>query len=53
MVTTPILLFPYWENPFHVHVDASTIELGAIQEQPGVGELDHPIVFARSKLSES
>jgi hypothetical protein len=22
MVTTPILVFPYWENTFHVHVDA-------------------------------
>jgi hypothetical protein len=30
MVTTPILVFMYWENTFHVHVDASTITLGAI-----------------------
>jgi hypothetical protein len=22
MVTTPILVFPYWEKTFHVHVDA-------------------------------
>jgi hypothetical protein len=28
MVTTPILVFPDWENTFHVHVDASTIALG-------------------------
>ena len=30
MVTTSILVFPYWENTFNVHVDASTIELGGI-----------------------
>jgi hypothetical protein len=30
MVTTPILVFPDWEKTFHVHVDASTIALGAI-----------------------
>jgi hypothetical protein len=53
MVTTPILVFPYWENTFHVHVDASTITLGAIMAQPGAGELDHPIAFASKKLSES
>jgi hypothetical protein len=27
-VTTPILVFPYWENKFHVHIDASSIILG-------------------------
>jgi hypothetical protein len=30
MVTTPILVFPDWEKTFHVHVDASSIALGAI-----------------------
>jgi hypothetical protein len=33
MVTTPILVFPDWEKTFHVHVDASTISLGAILGQ--------------------
>jgi hypothetical protein len=32
MVTLPILVFPDWEKTFHVHVDSSTIELGAILE---------------------
>jgi len=50
MVTTSILLFPYWENKFDVHVDASTIKLGAILVQPGAGDLDHPIAFVRKKL---
>jgi hypothetical protein len=53
MVIAPILVFPDWENTFHVHVDASTITLGAILVQPGVGELDHPITFASRKLSKS
>jgi hypothetical protein len=38
---------------FHVHVDSSDISLGEILAQPGVGELDHPISFARRKFSES
>jgi hypothetical protein len=46
MVKTPILVFPYWEKTFHVHVYASTIALGAILAQPGAGGLDHPIAFA-------
>jgi hypothetical protein len=53
MVTTLILLFPYWKLPFHVHVDASSIALGIILAQPGEGGLDHPIVFAIRKLSST
>jgi hypothetical protein len=51
MVTTPILVFPYWENTFHVHVDTSVITLGAIMAQSRAGNLDHPIAFASRKLS--
>jgi hypothetical protein len=43
--TTPILIFPNWENEFHVHVDALGISLGAILAQPGYGAMDHPIYF--------
>jgi hypothetical protein len=50
MVTTPILVFLDWEKTFHVHADASTITLGEILEQTGVGDLNHPIAFARIKL---
>jgi hypothetical protein len=53
MVIAPILVFPDWEKTFHVHVDASTISLGAILVQLGEGDLDHPIAFARRKLSDS
>jgi hypothetical protein len=53
MVTAPILVFLDWEKTFHVHVDASTIALGAILAQPRVGDLDHPITFTSRKLSDS
>jgi hypothetical protein len=35
MVTSLILVFPDWEKTFHVHVDASTMELGEILVHPG------------------
>jgi hypothetical protein len=50
MVTAPILVFLDWGKTFHVHVDASMIALGAILAQPGAGDLDHPIAFARRNL---
>jgi hypothetical protein len=51
LVTTPILVFPYWKKEFHVHVDASSIALGTVLAQPGEGDLDHPIAFSSRKLS--
>jgi hypothetical protein len=51
MVTTLILVFPDWSKEFNVHVDASSIALGAVLAQPGAGDIDHPIAFARRKLS--
>ena len=53
MVTTPILVFPYWKKPFHVHVDASSIALGIILAQPREGGIDHPIAFVSRKLSST
>jgi hypothetical protein len=53
MVTTPIWVFPYWSKEFHVHVDASSIALGVVLTHPGEGDIDHPIAFARRKLSYS
>ena len=33
-----------------MHVDASSIALGAVLAQPGAGQIDHPISFASRKL---
>ena len=51
MVTAPILVFPDWKKPFHVHVDASSIALGIILAQTREGGIAHPIAFASRKLS--
>jgi hypothetical protein len=53
MVIAPILVFLDWGMTFHVHVDASSIELGVVLAQPGAEDLDHLIVFASKKLSNS
>jgi hypothetical protein len=50
-VTAPILIFLDWEKEFHVHVDTSSINLGALLSQLGEGDIDHPIAFASRKLS--
>jgi hypothetical protein len=51
MVTVPILVFPDWSKEFHVHVDASSIALGSLLAQSGIGDIDHPLSFSRRKLS--
>jgi hypothetical protein len=51
MVTVPILVFPYWNKEFHVHVDAYYIALGVVLAQPGAGDIDHPLAFTNRKLS--
>jgi hypothetical protein len=51
MVIAPILVFPDWSKEFHVHVDASSIALGAILAQLGAGDVDHPIAFSSRKIS--
>ncbi|KAH9297429.1 hypothetical protein KI387_029111, partial [Taxus chinensis] len=37
--------------PFHVHVDASGMAIGAVLAQPGEGIVDHPLCFASRKLT--
>jgi hypothetical protein len=51
LVTALILIFPYWKEYFHVHVDASYLDLGTVLAQPGEGDIDHPIAFASRNFS--
>ena len=48
----PILIFPDWNNEFHLHVDASYIDLGVVLVQSGEGDIDHHVAFASRKLSK-
>eukprot|EP00253_Pinus_taeda_P033553 PITA_33553 len=50
MVTTLILVFPYWKKEFHVHIDASCMTLDAVLMQISEGEMNHPIAFMSRKL---
>jgi hypothetical protein len=34
-----------------MHVDAYSIALGVVLEQPGTGDIDHLLAFARRKIS--
>ena len=45
----PILIFPNCKE-FHVHVDGSSIALGALLVHPREGDLNNPIDFSRRKL---
>ena len=51
LVTVLILIFPNWNKEFNVHVDASSIALGAVFSHPWEGNIDHPIDFVSKKLS--
>jgi hypothetical protein len=51
IVTGSILIFPDWKKEFHVHVDASYINLGAVLSQLGEGDIDHLIYFVSRKFS--
>jgi hypothetical protein len=53
LVTASILIFPDWTKIFHVHVDASSIALGAVLVQPEEDNIDHPVYFSSRKLSDS
>ena len=48
--TTPMLVPPNWDLPFHVYVDASNIALGCVLSQKDTKNLDHPIYFASRQL---
>jgi hypothetical protein len=50
LVTMHILIFPYWNKEFHVHVNIPSITLDVVLSQPREGYIDHPVSFTRRKL---
>ena len=52
LVEAPIIIFPNWSVKFHVHIDASGIEIGAILTQAGEDGMDYPIVYSSRKLNK-
>ena len=48
--TTPVLVPPNWNLPFHVYADASNIALGCVFSQKDTKNLDHPIYFTNRQL---
>lgn len=53
MASPSILVFPKWDEEFHVHVDTSCIALGVVLTQDSGEVLDHPIAFASHILSKA
>ena len=52
LVEATILRFPNWSTKFHVHIDASSLAIGAILTQPGDDGMDNPIVYSSRKLNK-
>ena len=48
----PILIFPNSLVKFHIHIDASGIEIGAILTQPRDDRMEYPIVYSSRKLNK-
>ena len=51
LVKAPILKFPDWSKKFHVHIDASSLAVGAILTQPIDEATDHPNAYASRKIN--
>ena len=52
LVKAPIIKFLDWSGKFHVHIDASTLAVGAILTQPADDATNHPNAYASRKLNK-
>ena len=46
LINAPILWAPYWNNIFHVHVDASKFAIGCVLAQPREHKMEFPVSYA-------
>ena len=53
LVIASILIFPYWTNIFHVHVETYSFTLGVVLAYPREGNIDHPVSFVIQKLLDA
>lgn len=49
LVSAPILIFLDWTQPYHVHINASSIALGEVLAQPREGNIGHLVTFDELK----
>ena len=49
----PILKFPDWLRKVHVHLDVSSLAIGAILTQPTNDAIEHPNAYASRKLNKA
>ena len=52
MVNALILTFLEWKKEFHIHTNASRIDLGVILYQLREGNMDHLVYFVSKTLSQ-
>lgn len=53
LVKYPILIFMGWTRKFHVHVNASNIEVGIILAYLGDDNINHPNCYANKNSNEA
>ena len=52
LIEAPSLRFPNWSTKFHIHIDASSLEIGAILTQQEDDRMDYPTVYSSRKLNK-
>jgi hypothetical protein len=53
LVEPPILKFLDWSRKFHINIDVSALDVGAILIQLADDAIDHPNVYASRKLNKA
>ena len=51
LISAPVLKTLYWDQIFHVHIDASAFVIGCILAQLGEHNMDFPISYASCQMN--